>query len=329
MEVTCLTWVNVNRLALGHSDGSVTLWSVYPCKLLQRLTPHSTYVLDICSAYPSYPNLICTAPVGGCITLIDLNQPSAEMAYLPTCIINFQPHLLAWNETMQGFVIQYPGSNTSNTSLAFAHVHFFCQSRTMFAGPNAVTCLSSGSTHPYVLVGCADGSLWSFNALAKLFSQKYERTYKMKILEHEYRPVEPKQPRYHPALSRPADESPAPDLLLRGAVRILQGFSPEENDDARAEYRREAEKKKKKKHETEREAGGRKARGRPKKATTDGTVQEEELEPPIDLIGARSFTHEPLTRITSVQWNPNLDFSCWAACAFGSGLIRVMDLGRQ
>ncbi len=28
VDVTCLTWVNVNRIALGHSDGSVTLWSI-------------------------------------------------------------------------------------------------------------------------------------------------------------------------------------------------------------------------------------------------------------------------------------------------------------
>jgi transcription factor C subunit 6 len=36
-----------------------------------------------------------------------------------------------------------------------------------------------------------------------------------------------------------------------------------------------------------------------------------------------------LTRISAVAWNPNVEFSWWAAAAMASGLVRIMDLGEQ
>lgn len=48
-----------------------------------------------------------------------------------------------------------------------------------------------------------------------------------------------------------------------------------------------------------------------------------------DKLASRVVTHEPLTRLTTIVWNPNLKFSCWAACAMASGIIKVMDLGVQ
>lgn len=39
--------------------------------------------------------------------------------------------------------------------------------------------------------------------------------------------------------------------------------------------------------------------------------------------------YEPQTRITGVTWNPNVEFSWWAAAAMGSGLVRVMDVGAE
>ncbi|KAJ4300557.1 hypothetical protein N0V88_003235 [Collariella sp. IMI 366227] len=55
VTVTALTWVNTNRLCLGHSDGSLTLWSIHPCQLLLRTSVHTTHILDIRSAYPPTP----------------------------------------------------------------------------------------------------------------------------------------------------------------------------------------------------------------------------------------------------------------------------------
>jgi transcription factor C subunit 6 len=305
VKATCLTWVNINRVALGHSDGSITLWSIHPRQLLQRVGAHTTYILDICSGFPSQPYLVTTVPIGGCVTLTDLSQPSGEMTYFPSPAISHQPNLLCWSEVMQGFMALYPTS-TPNTTIAFLHHRFFCQARPITTGPNYLMSASAGATHPFLLVGCADGSVFSCNALQKLFKQKGEPMCKLRVFEHEYRPVEG-------------------DAEVRGAVRILQGFLPEENDDPRTEKRKESNRKKKKAEKKKKKKRGRQKKGAVEADAADG-ARDSEAEADEAQI-SRAIIHEPLTRVTSIQWNPNLPFSCWAACAMASGLIKVMDLG--
>ncbi|KAK1759181.1 hypothetical protein QBC47DRAFT_409952 [Echria macrotheca] len=308
VKVTCLTWVGANRIALGHSDGSITLWSLYPLRLLQRVGGHCNYLIDICSGYPSHPYLIASIPVGGCATLTDLSQPSSELTYFPVPAISFQPNLLCWNEIMQGFMALYP-SSTPTTTVAFLHYRFFCQARSTITGPNAITCVSAGSTHPFILVGSADGSVYACNALQKLFRQKGETLQKLKIFEHEYRPIS--------AGKRDAGET------ARGAVRILHGFLPEINDDPRTEKRKEIDRKKKL---ARKKAAGKKKNRSKKAGAADEDPEDREAE--LDgRLASRSISHEPLTRITNIAWNPNVQFSTWAACAMGSGLVKVMDLG--
>ncbi|KAK0717917.1 hypothetical protein B0T26DRAFT_711345 [Lasiosphaeria miniovina] len=315
VEVTCLTWVNTNRIALGHLDGSITLWSVHPCAMLLRVGVHNTYVLDICSAYPSNPYLVASVPVGGCATLTDLSQPSSEFTYFPVPAISFQPNMLSWNEMMQGFMTLYP-SSTPNTTIAFLHHRFFCQARSICTGTNTVTCVSSGTSHPFILTGCADGSVSSCNALQKLFKQKGEPQRKIKIFEHEYRTLDPAT-----EIEGARSGSPAP----RGAVRILQGFLPEENDDPRTEKRKEIDRRKK----LERKKTNAGKRGRSKKGSgAQEEVDNREAEM-NERLASRVVAHEPLTRVTTAAWNPNLRFSCWAAISMASGLIKVMDLGVQ
>lgn len=317
VEVTCLTWANTNRLALGHSDGSITLWSVYPKTLLQRHGAHTTYVIDICSAYPSNPYLVASVPVGGCATLTDMSHPSSEFTYFPVPAISFQPNLLCWNESMQGFMALYP-SSTPNTTIAFLHHRFFAQARSICTGPNTLTCVSVGTTHPFILVGCADGSVFACNALQKLFKQKGEPLRKLKIFEHEYRPV---------VATRSSQGN-----SIRGAVRILQGYLPEVNDDPRTEKRKEMDRKKRLEREKKSKytASGKK-KGRPKKNAglePEQPEEEHDLEGELqEKLASRVVIHEPLTRVTAVAWNPNTNFSCWAASAMASGIIKVMDLG--
>ncbi len=145
-----------------------------------------------------------------------------------------------------------------------------------------------------MLVGCADGSLWSFNALAKLFSQKYERTYKVKLLEHEYRPVEKAAGAASRLLRAQRRGRPGIRLIERRRTDPAGLPTRGENDDARAEYRREAEKKKKSRAEAGGE--GKKGRGARRRKAGDDADQEDQDddEPPVDAIGARSVIHEPL-----------------------------------
>jgi transcription factor C subunit 6 len=346
LRATSFTWLGINRIAVGHNDGSLILWSLHPRRLLQRVQVHTTHILDICSAYPSHPYSIATVPVSGCVTLVDLNSPTLETTYVPTPTVNFQQNLLAWSEHLQSFISLWPASSPANSNIGLFHHEHFPMPRSIFSGQTQLMCLDIGAVHPFMLVGCADGSLWSCNVATKLMRDRHQKVWKMKIFEHEYRPV-----------GGPMSAGDSREKV-RGVVRILQGFKPEDNVHARSEG---ASLVKKGKGKTEKRGQATKGKkptaARRNKVTggllppreTDFVAEDDEVDGVEEMVmaeepsgktrgplrtdtvsfdGARRMVlHEPLTRITNVEWNPNLDFGCWAAAAMGSGVVRVMDLG--
>ncbi|KAL1853539.1 hypothetical protein VTK73DRAFT_9006 [Phialemonium thermophilum] len=311
VHATCLSWVGINRIVLGHSDGSLSLWSIHPTKMLQRHAVHSNFVLDVSSAYPSHPYLVASVPVGGFVTLIDLTQPSSETTCVSSPTIAFQPGLLGWNDHMQGWLGPQSSTGPGATSLVFLHARAFCLPRTMATMPSPPTALSVGGPHPFALAGCADGSLWGFNALGKLFKGRGERSFKMKLFEHEFRPVDAfadpnvvasgadegeveatgkttesvqgkkKQEASGQEDGSSADSSDGEACPLRGASRFLQGFVAQPNEDPRTErmrgvaHRKMAEKGKTK-------AGKRK--GRPPKRKTATIEAEDEDDEERDAV---------------------------------------------
>lgn len=170
-----------------------------------------------------------------------------------------------------------------------------------------VTCLGMGPCHPYLLVGTSDGSLWATNVLRKIMGYR-EKVNKMRILKHEYRPAQTGQ-----------DQARS-----RGVARITNGYFPEVNDHPRANFTGKAAENKKSK----------KKKKAQKKGQDDiDDIDDDDGFDNMDEGGAMTFATGPLivedphTRITTIAWNPNAVFSCWAAVAMGSGVVRVTDLG--
>lgn len=323
VKATCFTWVSINRICLGHSDGSISLWSISPQHMLARHSIHTTHILDITSGYPSHPYHVATSPIGGCMTVTDLNLPSAEMTYIPTPSINFQANLLDWNDHLQGFFSLHPSMAPQNTVVGWAHIKYFVQSKTVLTAESPPMCIASGKTHPFTLVGCADGSLWSFNPMRVLMKERYDDIHKLQILQHEFRP-----PHKVPTI--------AADKTIRGAVRINQGFrtvfnnNPREDIYAKLEdyqmrqkikrpinLRKQSRSKSKKKGE---EAGDENEGENGMKLADEAAVARR-----VDK--SRVVIHDSGTRITVAAWNPNVQFGWWAAAAMGSGLVKIMDLG--
>ena len=317
-RATCFSWMDTSRIAIGHSDGSITIWSIWPKFLLQRLRAHRTYILDICSGYPSHPNMITSHPVSGHSRLIDLSNPSCEMTFSPNPTINFQFGLSQWCELLQGFISFAPASYLSSTAVAFMHVRHYARQRSIFTGYATSTAVAIGVVHPYLLVGCIDGSLWASNSIRKVMSDKDEKVYKIKLFEHEFRPTQ---------------DSNSSTLGVRGAVRFLQGFAPDINDNIRA--RKVLEKHKNKKAGQKRKRAkakvGSKAKGKADvdamDLDDDSGVESLDDDTKRDWEPEKRIVHEPLTRISAVAWNPNLEFGWWAAAGMASGLVRIMDLG--
>lgn len=209
----------------------------------------------------------------------------------------------------------------------------------MMTTPSMPMCVASGRTHPFTLVGCADGSLWVFNPMRVLLRTKGDALQKLQILQHEFRP-----PGKYSQAAAGGD--------VRGVARILQGFTPEFNMNPRPGVLEQIEREKIAKAKAI--AKGRwkgKKKGNVKKVgvkkdpeadgqgdgegfgmgeddvNEDGLKRPQEVKLLHDLERTRVVVHEARTRITVAAWNPNVEYGWWAAAAMGSGLVKVMDLG--
>ena len=363
VDISCFAWVNMNRIAIGHTDGTVALWSVYPCQALHRHPVHVSPIIDIASGYPSHPFVVATIPMGGVSTITDLSRPNQETSYNPNLGVCVQQHLLAWCEVLRGFVAIWPSAFAGSASIGFGQLRVYAQGRYVMTLDAPPTCLAMGAAHPYLLAGTADGSLWALNIMRKAYSHREVST-KLKVFQHEYRAAEPLE------TSRGDDDDGDNDdndddggasgrkarVMPRGKCRILYGFLPERNSHPKTLKQQKAgskatQKKGKKgkgkgKGKAKTKKGKARARGGGSEYEDGGAEddeEEDEEEDEEDLSDAMGepegegegpgaatqplVVHDPQTRITSVAWNPNARFSWWAAAAMGSGLVRVMDLG--
>lgn len=292
-----MTWINFNRLAVGYSDGSIALWSIRPNILISRHLIHHCEIIEMASGYPTLPYLVASEPIGGYTKLVDLRSPSCETTEAPALAVTTTPNTLAWSEHLKGFYALSPSSNALNTVVGFLHHAYFPLVRRTFTGDHFVTCLSAGKTHPFMLVGAADGALWAMNPqfeIIQLLHGRRQATDRIKVFQHEHR-----------AKENFAQGSPGAE---RGASRILHGFKMERN-----------------RHKVDVRATAKKGKKKKKEEFIDDDDDDEAAPGPGDP--TRGVVYEPLTRITAVEWNPNEGYGCWAAASMASGLVKVMDLG--
>ncbi|KAL6880782.1 WD40-repeat-containing domain protein [Trichoderma novae-zelandiae] len=306
IKATAMTWVNCNRMAVGYSDGSIALWSIYPQCLLSRHPVHHNDIIDMASGYPTMPTVIVSLPVGGTARIIDLRAPSYEVTEAQRPLVHTQPGLLGYSDHLLGFVSIYPSASALNTIIGFLHHAHFPVCRRLFTGDSFLTCLAVGRLHPFLLIGAMDGSLWCLNAQTELYSNRHEMTDKIRIFRHEHRP----------GYLFP----PGSPVAARGVCRVLHGFGVDKNRNSKPDAKQGAKNK------------GKKLRAKEPVEVAEGEREgegEEDDDEAGDTDPSRATLHEALTRITAIEWNPNLDYGCWAAVAMGSGLVRVIDLGLE
>ncbi|KAI1454360.1 WD40 repeat-like protein [Annulohypoxylon moriforme] len=307
LEINCFTWCNMNRIAVALSDGSVVLWSLSPCLPLMRHPVHGSPIMDIVSGYPSHSFVIATMPMGGMFTITDLNRPTAERTYHGNPVVSLQPNTLVWNDHLRGFASIWPTSFPGTSTISFVHSRVFPLSRHICTVEGQTMCLAFGKCHPYLLAGSSDGSVWALNVLRKMASHR-DKTHKLKLFQHEYC-----APRPLGTATDNEEQDPR-----RGTCRILHGFLPQVNvHPLGVRIAKESRVKRAKK--------AKKAKKGDDGPASDDTEQEEDND--FTMVPGPITIHEPLTRVTALSWNPNAEYSWWAAAAMGSGLVRVTDVG--
>ncbi|EGX96044.1 transcription factor TFIIIC complex subunit Tfc6, putative [Cordyceps militaris CM01] len=299
IDATAMSWASMNRLVVGYSDGSVALWSIFPCYLLSRHAVHHSHVVEIATGYPSMPYIVAATPLGGTMRILDLEAPSYEFTEMQSITVTTQPGLLAWSDQMLGFFSVYPSARVNNTVIGFMHHANFPLFRTTFTGDSFPSCIATGKTHPFLLIGLMDGSVWCINPQVEHFNSRSDATYRLRLFQHEHRP-------HHLfPLDSPAGR--------RGASRVVQGFEVEKNRNPR--------------NDTQPATKKGKAAVKKKQSRVVENADEDGDDVLKSSDASRAAVHEPLTRITTMEWNPNDGYGCWAAMAMGSGLVRIMDLG--
>lgn len=265
--------------------------------------------MDIVSGYPTNSFVVATMPMGGMFTITDLNRPTAEKTYHGNPVVSLQPSTLVWNNHLRGFASIWPTSFPGTSTISFVQSRVFPLSRHICTVEGQTMCLAFGTCHPYLLAGSSDGSVWALNVLRKMSSHR-EKTHKLKLFQHEY---------CAPSITNVDKDE---QTSRRGTCRILHGFLPQVNTHplgVRIAKETRANRAKREKA----------AKGKGKKAddTPAFDDSEQDGDEGFTMVPGPITIHEPLTRITALSWNPNAEFSWWAAAAMGSGLVRVTDVG--
>jgi transcription factor C subunit 6 len=330
---TGVTWLSSTSIAASCANGYVAIWNLTESLLslaktdsrpsLTRTaspdaTPwfyqqiHQGYIMSMTSAYPSRPHLLITKGIDGFTRLSDLRAPHQDTVVTPRDRVA-QPHLL-WHD-----VSQIALSPDENYDLKSYGLRLFYKSQAVGRVDALVTDLAGSPVHPFVLMGCANGSVWSMSPMKRLRAHKRD-TFQQIWFKHEWRRGNSAlQQQQHDAVERTImqnadvgidlaepqsiheDTQPratnASNVLSKPLIRFTEGYKLQVPDFSQ--------------------------HNRTNNTNTNKASRAKNSESSIAFV----TVYEEDTAITTVCWNPNLSCGTWAAAGMASGLVRVEDLG--
>ncbi|EFQ98174.1 hypothetical protein MGYG_01210 [Nannizzia gypsea CBS 118893] len=172
---TCFAWLSPTDIAIGCANGFIGLWSlVQSTRSESSLNPepylyvpiHDTYVLNIVSAYPTYPYIIAATSMGGQTRLVSLIDPAAEVADALRLRVGTQ--CLIYSPFLRSFI-----TNDEGDFVRLLPLRRFFSSLAALKSRSIITSLATASLHhPCILAGNASGAVMGNNPLRKLIHSK-------------------------------------------------------------------------------------------------------------------------------------------------------------
>ncbi|KAL4810445.1 hypothetical protein BDV18DRAFT_57592 [Aspergillus unguis] len=172
---TCVTWLSSSDIAVGCANGFVGVWSIAPPfsgpqtedPLPYLYHPiHTTYVLNISSAYPTHAHLVATTSMDGetrLTSLVDFEKDKVETTRMRVG----SPHL-TYSPWLHSFV-----SSDENDFVRLLTVRRFFTTLTVARLPSTVSAVATCSPwHPSALLGCTGGAVIATNPLRRLLHSK-------------------------------------------------------------------------------------------------------------------------------------------------------------
>ena len=292
---TCLTWLSSTDLAVGYSNGHLSIYDIYPepnskpsdtCSLhvhresdiehLENPSPwlsmpiHSTYVSTLISAYPTHPSLLISSSLSGHLRLTSLLAPKTD--FVLSARVRSPPSSLSYCDPLLSVVGAEENNETIKVwGLRCFFTSFGCAHLPAPPGPGHGI-VDVGKFHPTIATGCADGSVVVTNPMRKILGRKIAG-YQQCVFKHEWRPEPTTQVNRETGNQR------------LGLSRITEGYKAEKVD-----------------------LGVRNSPGKGQESVPMTTI------------------YEGKSGVTALAWNPNLICGGWLAVSWGSGLVRVQDI---
>lgn len=345
---TCVDWLSPTDIAVGCSNGYVAIWNIFPASVnpptrypvSTGLDPdipttrqralrggvvgpnpylytflHSTYILAICSAYPTHPYLITTSSVTGYLRLTDIRSPNSD--YVLSQRSHWTPNSISYCTALSSFVTYEDGG-----LLKLYPIRRFWTSIGFAKGDSEVLCVAVGRLHPTVLVGFADGTLQAINPFRRFINTRSKVMLQQKVWKHEWArqqldttsPHSGEETIEHRQASPPNVSSE--ETCMRGQhgqASVSSGQQNEQHRDSRPT------------------SISRITEGYKIEALTLAPIKASRRTKDIkDTENGNhalfSTIYDAETGIRQVVWNPNEGWGGWAASGMGSGLVRIENL---
>ncbi|EHA22026.1 hypothetical protein CBS63078_3371 [Aspergillus niger] len=183
---TSVTWLSPSDIAVGCANGFVAIWSIVSSPsspsnpipyFYQQL--HSTWILNLASAYPTHPYLISTTSMDGESRLTSVIDPQKDSVNANRMRVG-TAHL-TYSPLLHSFV-----SGDENDFLRLLAIRRFFTSTAVARLPSMISALGPCSFwHPSLLVGCTGGTVQATNPLRRMMHAK-EKQWQQTWFQHEW-----------------------------------------------------------------------------------------------------------------------------------------------